>query len=76
MRNLEAESRFLDRIFTVAGAIFILGFLALAIGSEILVLQFWPDNASEFWIWQGIWAVAQGLLISTIASVIKKQLSK
>jgi hypothetical protein len=76
MRNLEAEARFLNRIFTVAGAIFILGFMALAIGSEILVLQFWPDNPSEFWIWQGVWALVQGFVISTIASIIKKQQSE
>lgn len=76
MRNLEAEQRVLQKIFMMAGLIFLLGLIALAIGAELLVLSFWPDSPSEFWMWQGLWAIVQGIVISSIATTVKKQQEK
>jgi F0F1-type ATP synthase membrane subunit c/vacuolar-type H+-ATPase subunit K len=76
MRNIEAEERLLQKIFMVAGLVFLLGLIALAVGAEILVLSYWPDKPSEFWMWQGLWAIVQGIIISSIATTIKKQREK
>lgn len=76
MRNIGAEERLLQKIFMLAGLVFLLGLIALAVGAEIIVLSFWPDQPSQFWIWQGVWAVVQGVIISSIATTIKKQKEK
>jgi hypothetical protein len=71
MRNLEAEKRIINRIFMFAGAGFIAGIVALAIGSEMLVLTFYPDEPIKFWCWQGIWAIVHSFIVSGLARIIK-----
>lgn len=65
MRNIEAEKELIAKIFTFAGGLFLLGLLALAVGTEILILSFWEDQA-KFWIWQGIWGLCQAFVIAFI----------
>ena len=76
MRNLEAEQKLLQKIYMLAGLVFLLGIGALAIGTEMLVLNYWESDKTSFWIWQGVWAVAQAVVISTIATTVKKQQTK
>jgi hypothetical protein len=75
MRNLEAEQKFLMRIFSFAGLIFVLGLIAIAVGTELLILTLWPDEI-QFWIWQGVWAIVHAIIISTIATTIKRNQPK
>jgi hypothetical protein len=71
MRNIEAEKNFINKVFMIAGALFILGLLALAVGTEILILSFWDEQA-KFWIWQGVWALCQGFILATIGKTAFK----
>jgi uncharacterized membrane protein YvlD (DUF360 family) len=71
MRNLVAEQRFADRLFVVGGALFLLGLMALAIGTEMLVLSYFSIDPTMFWIWQGTWAVVTAVVVSMVAKMIK-----
>lgn len=73
MRNLAAEENFLQRIFMIAGLAFVLGLIGIAIGTELLILDLWITSPSEFWIWQGVWAMVVGLIISGLATTVKRQ---
>jgi len=71
MRNLGAEYQFAERLFIVAGAVFLLGLIALAVGTELWVLSYFLVDPVMFWIWQGIWAVITAMVISAVAKTIK-----
>jgi len=71
MRNLGAEQRFADRLFMIGGALFLLGLMALAIGTEMLVLSYFSVDPTMFWIWQGTWAVVTAVVVSMVAKMIK-----
>lgn len=71
MRNTELEKKYLDRAFAFAGAGFLFGLLALAIGTEMLVLSFWESDPVKFWIWQGVWAIVYSFIISMLARIAK-----
>jgi len=58
-------------MFMAAGLGFILGWLALSIGTEMLVLTYWAVDLIDFWIWQGIWILVQAIFISAAARSIK-----
>lgn len=70
MRNLEAEAKLVQKIFMLAGAIFLLGLVALAVGAEILILSFW-DEPAKFWIWQGVWCIVQGFVLATVGRITR-----
>lgn len=72
MRNLEAEQRMVLRLFRIGGAVFLLGLIALAVGTEMLVLSFLPNDPIKFWIWQGVWAICQAFVIANIGYILKK----
>jgi hypothetical protein len=76
MRNIEAEKKILQRIYMLAGLVFLLGIGALSIGTEMMVLEYWEKDPTMFWIWQGVWAVVHGVVISSIATTVKKQQEK
>jgi hypothetical protein len=76
MRNLEAEKRILLRLTQAVGALFLLGLIAIAIGTEIMILDMWATNPAGFWIWQGAWAVAHAFVVSSIIGLIKSGSSK
>lgn len=71
MRNIEAEKRFVNKMFIAAGLGFILGWIALSIGTEMLVLTYWATDLVDFWIWQGVWIIMQAIFISSAARSIK-----
>lgn len=70
MRNLEAEAKLVQRLFMFAGAIVLLGLIALAVGAEILILSFW-DEPAKFWILQGIWCLVQGFVLATVGQITR-----
>jgi hypothetical protein len=71
MRNTELEQKFLNRAFMMAGAGIVFGLLALAIGTEMLVLSYWSIDPIKFWIWQGVWAIVFSFVISVLARIAK-----
>lgn len=75
MRNVGAEKRLIENTFMVGGALFLLGLIALAIGTELMVLEFWSVDPVKFWVWQGVWAIAQALVLSSLAQIGKSSFS-
>jgi len=71
MRNLEAERKIIERVFMLAGATLVAGLVALAIGTEMLVLSYYNIDPIMFWIWQGTWAVVVSFIISGLARMVK-----
>ena len=71
MRNTQLEEKYINKVFQVAGAGFLLGLLSLAIGSEMLILSFWDTEPIKFWIWQGVWAIVYSIIISGLARTVK-----
>lgn len=76
MRNVGAEKRLIENVFMIGGGLFILGLIALAIGTEIMVLEFWSVDPVKFWVWQGVWAIAQALVLSSLAQIAKSAHTK
>ena len=72
MRNTEAEERFIRRLFQFAGAGFLLGVIAIAIGTELLVLSLFAEKPAEFWCWQGLWVMIVSFIIAKLAELLKK----
>ncbi len=72
MRNTKLEEKYINRVFLLAGLGIVLGFLALAIGTELWVLSFLPEEPVLFWIWQGIWAIVFSIIISLLARTAQR----
>jgi hypothetical protein len=75
MRDTAAEEKTLNGIFKLAGLLFLIGLLSFAVGTEIYILSFWDTDIYKFCIWQGVWAIFHSVIISSIGSLIKKQLA-
>jgi len=71
MRDLKAEKKVIDRLFQVAGFGYLLGLLALAVGTEMFVLTYYDSDPIKFWIFQGLWAMVLAILIASIAKSLK-----
>jgi hypothetical protein len=72
MRNTWQEERLIRRLFKLAGAGFLLGVIALAIGTELLIVEQYSASPASFWCWQGVWAMIISLVISKIADILKQ----
>lgn len=72
MRNTELEEKLLNRVFAFAGAGFIFGFVALAIGTEMWVLTHWTTSPVLFWVYQGLWAIVFSIVISGLARIARR----
>lgn len=71
MRNLTAERRIIDTVFLIAGIVFIAGLVAMAIGTEIVVLSLWDSSPAWFWVWQGVWLIVNAIIVSAMARSVK-----
>jgi hypothetical protein len=76
MRNTQLEEKYINRVFLISGAGLVLGLIALAIGTELLILSFWSESLIKFWIWQGVWAIVCSIVISNLALIAQKGLTK
>lgn len=76
MRNLEAEAKLISWLAQLVGALFLLGLLALAIGTEMLIIEMWTTNPAGFWMWQGVWAIVQAIVLSNIIVIVKKGMAQ
>lgn len=69
MRNLQAEQKSTKRLFAVTGLMFLFGIVALAIGTEMMVLEFWETDPTSFWIWQGVWAIVSAFVLGILVNL-------
>lgn len=65
MRNVAEERKVMARLFALSGLAFLAGLFALAVGTQLLVISFWPDQI-KFWCWQGVWLIVHSFELATI----------
>ena len=73
MRNLEAEERSTQRLFAFTGLMFLFGLIALAIGTEMIVLEYWASDTTSFWIWQGVWFIVVAFVLGMLAQLGRRR---
>jgi hypothetical protein len=73
MRDLQAEEKSTRRLFAFSGLMFLLGLGALAIGTEMMVLEYWSTDPTNFWIWQGIWFIAVAFVLGLIVNISQRK---
>jgi hypothetical protein len=73
MRNLQAEEKSTKRLFAFTGLMFLFGLVALAIGTEMMVLEFWNTDPTSFWIWQGVWAIVCAFVLGAIINLSQRK---
>jgi len=73
MRNLEAEAKSTQRLFAFTGLMFLFGLVALAIGTEMIVLDYWYTDPTSFWIWQGIWFIVVSFVLGIIVNLSQRK---
>jgi hypothetical protein len=73
MRDLKAEETSTRRLFAVTGFMFLFGLIAVAIGTEMLVLEYWYIDPTNFWIWQGVWLIAVAFVLGLIVNLSQKK---
>jgi len=71
MRNLTAERAAINMVFLLSGIAFIAGLIAMAIGTELIVLSLWESSKAWFWLWQGVWLVVNATIVSAMARSVK-----
>jgi hypothetical protein len=71
MRNLAAEEKYINKLLAIAGAGFLLGLIALAVGAEILIISMW-DEPVKFWCWQGVWLIVQSMVLATVVKLARQ----
>lgn len=73
MRNTQAEEKSTKRLFAVTGLMFLFGLVALAIGTEMMVLEFWDSDPTSFWIWQGVWFLVTSFVLGAIVNLSQRK---
>ena len=73
MRNLQAEEKSTKRLFAVTGLMFLFGLIALAIGTEMMVLEYWSTDPILFWIWQGVWFLVTSFILGAIVNLSQRK---
>lgn len=73
MRDLQAEVKSTKTLFAFSGLMFLFGLVALAIGTEMMVLEFWSTDPTLFWIWQGVWFVAVSFILGLIVNLSQRK---
>jgi hypothetical protein len=72
MRNLKAEQNLARKLSIIAGGVFLLSVVALAVGTELIILDLHTDEPAMFWCWQGVWGIVLSVITSKIAAIFKK----
>jgi hypothetical protein len=67
MRNLTAEAKIINKLFTLAGALVLTGLVGLLVFFEVWILV--NFIGLSFWLMQFFWAVVAGLVIAFVAGV-------
>lgn len=74
MRDLTAELKFLDYIFTLSGGLMVLGILV-----GLVTLQVWffvALTGVQFWLAQSVWLFFSGIAVSLIAALARKDIAR
>ena len=72
MRNLKAEQNLARKLSIIAGGVFLLSVVALAVGTELIILDLYTNEPAMFWCWQGVWGIVLSVITSKIAAIFKK----
>lgn len=73
MRDLQAEEKTTRSLFAFSGLMFLFGLVALAIGTEMMVLEYWSTDPTNFWIWQGTWFIAVAFVLGLIVNLSQRK---
>jgi len=73
MRNLQAEQKSTRTLFAFTGLMFLFGLVALAIGTEMMVLEYWSTDPILFWIWQGVWFLVTSFILGAIVNLSQRK---
>jgi hypothetical protein len=73
MRDLQSEAKSTQRLFALGGLMFLLGLISLAIGTEMLVLEYWTTDPTAFWIWQGLWFIVVSFVLGIIVNLSQRK---
>jgi len=71
MRDVTSENKVVNRFNTLAGLLLITGLIALAVGTEMKILELWATDQPAFWAWQGVWALFHAIEISVMGRLLK-----
>lgn len=73
MRNLQAEQKSIRNLFAFTGLMFLFGLAGLAIGTEMIVLEYWSTDPTAFWIWQGVWFIVVSFVLGIIVNLSQRK---
>lgn len=71
MRDLQSEQKVTNGWLVTIGMLFIMGLVAIAIGTEMMILDL--VSFVEFWIWQGVWFIAVAFVLGIIFNLSQRK---
>ena len=74
MRDLTAELKALDRIFTLSGALILLGIVVGLMTAQVWI--FIALSGVVFWLAQSFWLFFSGIALAILAALARKDIAR